>query len=162
MSKFIKAAPNVQEQEAKNRANQRSMMVLLFGFVFALIGGYLCSDNYRWLSKGTEAIGKVTGHNSSDNLRCPIVQFTAANGQQVTFTSRRCSTGGIADKGQEISVMYLADNPHMADLKPGLGAWSLALLFLGIGVGLCGLFIRARFFSSPPAPAEQFITTNKE
>lgn len=133
--------------------------VMLFGIVCVAGAVYMASNNYRWLSKGTEATGTVIGHDSSEATRRPIVKFTTQDGQEITFTSIMGSSGGIADKGEQITVVYMSDNPSLADLKPGIRSWGFSIIFMLTGLGTCYLYIR-QWFKRPTL--EEVVTTNRE
>jgi hypothetical protein len=119
--------------------------------LFLACGAYLCHDNYRWITQGVEAEGVVIDHHLSGRERLPVVQFTTAQGRSITFTA---SSGGRRERSA-VKVMYMADDPQVADIKPGLGAWAFAMVFVAIGAVMCFAVIRQRMAPTPVTGIEQ-------
>lgn len=119
----------------------------LVGLVFFAVGAFLCYENYRWLTTGTETTGTIINYTTSrssdgDVSYYPVVQFHAPNGEAINFKAS-LGTGSIPEIRKQVAVMYMADNPSKADIKPGTAAWLFAGVFGFIGLGVVWLCARS-------------------
>jgi len=97
----------------------------------------------RFESQALRAQGVVVDHrfsrsddSSSGGTYCPIVRFTAADGQRIEFAGGVCSQPRAENVGDTVAVLYRGDDPRDARIDSFLTRW-LAVMVVG---GLGGVF----------------------
>ena len=72
------------------------------------------------------------------NIYCPVVEFTAPDGQLVRFVSDFGTRPASHKVGQIVDVMYNPSNPQEAEIPSGLARWLITgiLVFMGL-IALC-------------------------
>ena len=136
-----------------------TLLLLCVGGLFAAGGAWLGWRNYTLERDGLEATGRVVElaekceTDPEDGYSCtyaPVVQFRTQAGQQVTFRSRYFRNPPAYQVGETVTVLYLPEDPHHAEIR-GSGR-ILDGLFLALGgalilIGLVGLYgaIRSPF-----------------
>jgi len=142
------------------------MTLLLFSLgILALIGaGIAWVRRGQFMAYAVEAKGKVVGHVSSNVSRpsspgtagptdsfegrtgssSPIVEFQTPSGKVIRFTSGLSSF----EAGEDITVLYLPDNPNRAEVKNSFAQTGWILIVAALGVALCGAGLLLRSFPS--------------
>lgn len=133
--------------------------------MFVAVGGlgilaalFLYMRGRKFLSTALSAQGRladnVAGTDSEGGtVYYPVVEFTAADGQQVRFQGSVGSSRPKYQPGQAVPVRYSPTNPQDARLPGVFGMWFLPLLFgvMGIGFAAGGVFWLA---AAPSADTE--------
>jgi 4-amino-4-deoxy-L-arabinose transferase-like glycosyltransferase len=110
---------------------------LLFIF-FIVLFLYFANRDYQLQQEGVSAVGMVIGleESSSGEDGCcvysPVVEFTA-DGQTYTFESSNASDPPRYKVGEQVTVVYLPENPQRAEVEGGSFWWlwaGLAVLFV--------------------------------
>jgi hypothetical protein len=135
--------------------------LVLVGVLLLIGAGVAWMRRGQFLSAAVEAPGDVVGHVSSDVSRpappgssrpidsapgrtgssSPIIEFRTREGRLVRFTSGLSSF----EAGQDITVLYLPDNPERAEVKNPFAqtGWILIMAVLGVGLVIGGWFLRS-------------------
>ncbi len=120
-----------------------SFFLLLFGSLFAGIGGFIWSSAQPY-SDGVLAAGTVVDHDQRSGgdgtTWASVVQFETQDGQEITFVGS-VSSSSRAAIGSQVRVSYRPEDPFGARNLDDAGA-TLGLVFMGIGlVALTGTVI---------------------
>lgn len=106
-----------------------------------LLGAIAIAVNQqRFQSQALHAQGVVVDHSfsrsddsSSGGTYCPIVRFTAADGQQIEFAGGVCSQPRAENVGDTVAVLYRGDDPHDARIDSFLTRWLAVMVVGGLG-----------------------------
>ncbi|MGY0022808.1 DUF3592 domain-containing protein [Streptomyces sp. cg35] len=145
---------------------------IAFGALFLAIGLVLGGMSVSLAVSGKHAEGTVvhmewssgTSSGSSRKSRGsgpsahPVVLFTPAGGESVTFRSSAGSNPPAYDVGDRVDVLYRADDPEDAQIDGFLSMWLLPLIFSGIGLVILAIATafavarrrRSRVAGAPP------------
>ena len=108
------------EQEISTKKNNVKLWggaLLLGALVLFIVGGYPLLKQIALDGFGVEVTGTVVGVSGADRIKTPIVQFTAADGEQYTFKSYYGSRNIGFAEGEEVQMRYLAFNPQIAEVN---------------------------------------------
>ena len=126
----------------------------LVAFVLLLIASYVISSERRFAAEAASTTGVVTDQDVSrdsdgDASYHPVITFTTAGGERVTFRSRAGRNPPAFDIGDTVGVRYPAANPEEARTATFFGLYGgsfvtglLAIIFSAIG--FTWLFIERR------------------
>ena len=146
----------------------------LGGLAFIAVGGagilaalVLYLRGRRFLATALSAQGTVVENVASSGdeggtVYQPVIDFTAADGQQVRFTGSVASSPPKYQPGQVVTVKYSPTNPQKAKLPGIFGMWFLPLLFGTMGIGFAGggvLWLNAGPSSDEGAAAPGVVTS---
>jgi hypothetical protein len=115
---------------------------LIFIFFIALFL-YFANRDYQLEQAGVSAVGIVVGLEESETAESgccvysPIVEFKV-DGQTHTFGSSNASDPPQYEIGEQVTVIYLPENPQQAEIEGGISwlLWAgLAALFVIILIG---------------------------
>ena len=107
-----------QEKTAKKSNVKFLAIALLLGaLVLFAVGGYPLAKQVALDTLGLEVTGTVVEVSGEDRVKTPIVQFTAADGQQYTFKSYYGNQNIRFAKGEQVPMRYLAANPQIAEIN---------------------------------------------
>ncbi|MGQ0657944.1 MAG: DUF3592 domain-containing protein [Chromatiales bacterium] len=134
---------------------ERAMdFVTVLSGIFALIGAAMLVLAGRQLAKrraflrgSTTAPGKIVAvievPQGIEVSYFPKVAFRTAAGRKVTFQSEVGGSGSHRRIGEKVTVRYLPDQPHRAEIDSFLSLWLPTLVFsvLGGALALVGLGI---------------------
>ena len=134
---------------------QIRIILLLFGPLMILGGGYAGHKTFVLLHDGIRTPGTVVSLESrwSNNgnhgsyTYYPVVNFTTRDGQINRFTDNTGANPPMYQAGNQVTVIYLADNPaKSAIIDHGLGNWIMpgVLILLGGVSWFAGTRIRSR------------------
>jgi hypothetical protein len=121
-------------------------IALAIGAVLLLISLKLWTNTRSFVARATTTQGVVTeiiavrdNDGGSDTYK-PVVQFTTADGQAVTFTSSFSSRPSAYDVGQTVPVLYIPGKAHEARIEGFGSLWMGPLILAGLGAmfGLIG------------------------
>ncbi|MBO1331711.1 DUF3592 domain-containing protein [Streptomyces sp. VRA16 Mangrove soil] len=146
---------------------------IAFGSLFLVIGLIMAGVSVSFVAGAERARGRVvslewssgdtgggyrTSRSSNGPTAHPVVEFTPAGGGLTTFHSSTGSNPPAYDVGEEVEVLYRADDPHDAQINGFVSLWLLPLIFTGIGLVIGGigtavaLASRRRGRRAPAAP----------
>ena len=117
-----------------------SIMFAGLGIIMLAIGAFLLIREKAFLSNDLSATATVTslasGLDSSGNpVKCPVVNFTAANGQAVYYdASDFCANPPRYQIGQTIQVLYDPQNPNNVQFSGFVGEFGEGILFTFLGL----------------------------
>jgi hypothetical protein len=114
---------------------------LLFAFVgtiFLLVGLVIVATFLAGLPQPARAEGRVVDYDESEDGYRAIVEFTAADGQRITFVDSTSSDARIYRLEQAVEVVYDPQGPRRTARINSFpaGLWVLPVVFVGLG----GLF----------------------
>lgn len=121
-----------------------STLLKLVRLAFPLIGAGLligAAFTYRntasFLAEAEHADGVVIdlyrSRSGDSNTTRPVVRFTAADGEQVEFTSSFGSNPPAYSRGDEVRVLYRPSRPHDAEIDGFFALWGVTSILGGIG-----------------------------
>ena len=104
-----------------------------------LSGGIVSLLKRRKQNAGSlSATGVVTafarGMGRSGYIYYPQVQFAISSGQAFRFQSSAGSSRAEYGVGQEVKVLYCADNPQQAEIDSASSLWLLPGIMIGMGI----------------------------
>ncbi len=107
-----------QEESTKKSSIKLWGVALLLGaLVLFVVGGYPLLKQIALDGFGVEVTGTVVEVAGADQVKTPIVQFTAADGEQYTFKSYYGNKNIRFAIGEEVQMRYLAINPQIAEIN---------------------------------------------
>lgn len=114
---------------------------LLFAFVgtiFLIVGLSIGASFLAGLPQPARAEGRVVDYDESDGGYRAIVEFTAADGQRITFVDSASSDSRLYRLEQTVEVAYDPARPRRTARINSfpVGLWLLPVVFVGLG----GLF----------------------
>ena len=104
------------------------------------IGAFLLIREVAFLSNDLSATATVTSlasdlDSSGNPVKCPVVNFTAANGQAVHYdASDFCANPPRYQLGQTIQVLYDPQNPNNVQFAGFVGEFGEGFLFTFLGL----------------------------
>jgi hypothetical protein len=110
--------------------------VLLIGLAVCASGGIYGAHSINDLARAQHAAGSVVRVDKIGTTYQPVVKFTTAAGQQITFTDSVGSSPPSHKPGDTVDVVYAPDHPDGAKI------YSLPTIALQIGLP----FLCAGFF----------------
>jgi hypothetical protein len=130
----------------------------LIGSIFTVVGlGLLiaCSivtlKSQKFIKEAMRAPGEVvsmSAHTSTSSSKsgsrtsttyAPVVHFTTAEGKEITFTSGVSSSPPAFDTGDQVTVLYMRDDPNHAEVDSFMALWFASLITGGIGTVFTGI-----------------------
>jgi hypothetical protein len=122
----------------RHRSFSDLMPWLLFGFVgtiFLVVGLAIGAAFMSGLPQPAKAEGRVVDYEESDGGYRAIVEFTAADGQRITFVDSTTSNSRIYRMEQTVEVAYDPAGPRRTARINSLplAMWSLPIVFVGLG-----------------------------
>ena len=126
-----------------------SRIFIGIGILMLATGALLFIQELTFLSHAVSTeptvFSLVSGQNSTgDPVQCPVVAFTAANGQAIDYeASDFCANPPRYDVGQQIQVLYDPQNPSDVQISGFVGEFGLAALLalLGLPLFLLGVWL---------------------
>jgi Protein of unknown function (DUF3592) len=120
----------------------RSLSILFagIGIIMLAIGAFLLVREMAFLSNDLSATATVTSlasdlDSSGNPVKCPVVNFTAANGQAVYYdASDFCANPPRYQVGQTIQVLYDPQNPKDVQFSGFVGEFGEGILFAFLGL----------------------------
>ena len=114
---------------------------LLFALIFLAVAGVLAWNTAAFLARAVQTEGTVVELAATgDGLFRPIIRFTTAGGETITFPAAQASTPPAYDIGETVGVAYDPARPRDARLKTGYLLEAIfagfAALFGAIGGGI--------------------------
>ena len=112
-----------------------SIMFAGLGIILLAIGAFLLIREQAFLSNDLSATATVTSlasdlDSSGNPVKCPVVNFTAANGQAVYYdASDFCANPPRYQVGQTIRVLYDPQNPNHVQFAGFVGEFGEGILF---------------------------------
>lgn len=105
---------------------------LLLGAAFA----YRSTSTFLAESAKTEGtVVDFVARRSNDSITYrPVVQFTSQSGEEIEFVSSSGSNRPGYSAGQNVTVLYRADNPHDAAIDGFFSLWGVSLILALLGV----------------------------
>lgn len=126
--------------------------ILIIGLLFVLIallvlvgGAVTAVKQSRQFAARTAATGKVVGvvkrvfKPGSAGSFCPVVEFTAANGEVVRFESDFGTMPASHRVGQAIAVRYNPADSTQAEIDSAASRWLEPGCMIGMGLGFLAL-----------------------
>ncbi|MBK9210264.1 MAG: DUF3592 domain-containing protein [Anaerolineales bacterium] len=110
----------MMEQEKPAKKNSIKLLgfgLLLGALVLFIVGGYPLIKQIALDGFGLEVTGTVVEVAGGDQVKTPIVQFTAADGKQYTFKSYYGNKNIRFSIGEDVQMRYLALNPQIAEIN---------------------------------------------
>ncbi len=101
----------------KNNVKFWAVALLLGALLLFIVGGYPLAKQIALDGFGVEVTGTVVGISGADRIKTPIVQFTAADGEQYTFKSYYGNRNISFVEGEEVQMRYLAARPQIAEVN---------------------------------------------
>jgi Protein of unknown function (DUF3592) len=117
-----------------------SIMFAGLGIILLAIGAFLLIREKAFLSNDLLATATVTSlasdlDSSGNPVKCPVVNFTAANGQAVDYdASDFCANPPRYQVGQTIQVLYDPQNPNNVQFSGFVGEFGEGFLFTFLGL----------------------------
>ena len=117
-----------------------AIMFAGIGIVMLVIGAFLLIREKAFLSNDLSATATVTSlaadlDSSGNPVKCPVVNFTAANGQAVSYdASDFCANPPRYQVGQTIQVLYDPQNPNNVQFSGFVGEFGVGMLFTFLGL----------------------------
>jgi cytochrome c oxidase assembly protein Cox11 len=106
-----------EKPSKKNNIKFWAVALLLGALLLFAVGGYPLFKQIALDTIGLEVTGTVVGVAGADRIRTPIVEFTAADGEQYTFKSHYGNRNIRFVIGEEVQMRYLAFNPQIAEIN---------------------------------------------
>ncbi|MGW6026183.1 DUF3592 domain-containing protein [Streptomyces sp. NPDC055099] len=130
-----------------------SFGAIAFGTLFTVIGLILAGVSISFLADAERAKGTVVAlewrsdssgtsrknQGSNEPVAYPVVEFTSSDGTPRTFESSMGSNPPSYDRGEQVEVLYRADDPEDARINGFVSLWLLPLIFGGIGLVIAGV-----------------------
>lgn len=124
-------------------------LLILGGFVFTAIGGFLTYQQRSMEQQGIAVPGQVIdlqeNYDSDGSTYTPVVQFKTKSGQTVEFTSTYSSNPPAYQVGQNVTVVYLPDQPEQAVIQ---GEGQLLRIIFMISGGVTALVGASLFWTT--------------
>jgi hypothetical protein len=119
------------------------VLILLFGAIFAGVGGYFASKSLSFSHDSARTEGTVVRHERSGDKgsRVPIIQYTVdGNTHEVRGD---ISSGSPPSLKSKLNILYKTADPSQAQIDSFVQRWLFPLIFGGIGglVTLVGLIV---------------------
>lgn len=146
---------HVVQMQVRGRGARRwiTFGAIAFGTLFTVIGLILAGVSISFLADAERAKGTVvalewrsdssgTSHKNRGNdepAAYPVVEFTSADGTPRKFQSSTGSNPPSYDRGEQVEVLYRADDPEDARINGFVSLWLLPLIFGGIGLVIAGI-----------------------
>ena len=107
-----------QEKPTKKNGFRFWGIALLLGaLILFAVGGYPLLKQIALDVFGVEVTGTVAEVSGGDQVKTPIVQFTATDGNQYTFKSYYGNKNIRFAVGEKVQMRYLALNPQIAEIN---------------------------------------------
>jgi hypothetical protein len=128
-------------------------VALLVGAVWTFFSQQHQAEN-RATASGivVELVSRITTSGRS-SMYCPVVEFTAASGEKIKFTSEFGTLPASHKIGQSVSVRYDAADPQKAEVDSTTTRWLGPLVFVFMGVVTCCLGVSFLAFYTMLGPA---------
>jgi hypothetical protein len=117
-----------------------AIFVLSFGLpgLGLLLGSFFAfNSTQNFLEKSVTATGTVIDlrleYSEDSNVYYPLVKFQTENGKEIKFKSSFGTNPPAYQVGEEVSIIYLPDNPNKAQINSFWSLWFLSILLLGMG-----------------------------
>jgi len=121
------------------------LYVVLFGLIFFGIGAGLTYRQHAMEARGVETEGRVVSLSQScDDDGCtysPVVRFNTRGGQSITFESSYSSSPPAYDVGEQVTIIYLPDDPEKAVIQGEGQLFRIIFMIVGGGVIIFGLWV---------------------
>jgi Protein of unknown function (DUF3592) len=117
-----------------------ALMFAGIGIIMFAIGAFLLIREKAFLSNDLSATATVTSlasdlDSSGNPVKCPVVNFTAANGQAIHYdASDFCANPPRYQVGQTIQVLYDPQNPNNVQFSGFVGEFGEGMLFTFLGL----------------------------
>jgi cytochrome c oxidase assembly protein Cox11 len=108
----------MEQEKSTKKINVKfwAVALLLGALLMFGVGGYPLVKQIALDGFGVKATGMVVEVAGGDRVKTPIVQFTTADGEQVTFKSYYGNKNIRFATGEEVEMHYLAVNPQIAEI----------------------------------------------
>lgn len=128
---------------SQKQSNKSVFYVGLFfgilGIVFAGVSYFVSQSTRDFLARAVKTEGEVirfgSGMKDGSTYYYPVVEFTC-NDRPVEFQSTSGSSPAAYDKGEQVEVYYLADNPKKAKINDWWPLWGMSFIFGLLGGAL--------------------------
>lgn len=112
---------------------------MLFGLVFAGIGGWFYWSDRELANSGTHTQGTVVDLQSSRNsdgdmTYKPVVEFSDRNGTRFQFVERIASSPPSFSRGEKVDLIYDPEDPENAMIDSFTTRYLFPLVFGGFGL----------------------------
>jgi hypothetical protein len=155
MGVVIRVFSSYKGSEHCNKERVTTMITFLsrifggIGILMLAVGAFLVVQEQTFLGHAVPTsatvFSLVPGRNSSgEPVQCPVVAFTAANGQTIDYeASDFCANPPRYQVGQPIQVLYDPQNPSEVQFSGFVGEFGLAALLtlLGLPLFLLGVWM---------------------
>ncbi len=101
----------------KNNIKFWAGALLLGALILFVVGGYPLLKQIALDGFGLEVTGTVIDTTGGDQVKTPIVQFTATDGEQYTIKSSYGNRNIRFAVGEDVQMRYLAVNPQIAEIN---------------------------------------------
>ncbi|HEX3395909.1 MAG TPA: DUF3592 domain-containing protein [Steroidobacteraceae bacterium] len=142
-SEQILATPERRANDAKQQQTLKrwAPMFILFGVLLLALSLFLGRNLIRLENAGLRSAGTVESleatHSDNNTTYHPVVQFATARGDHVRFRDSVGSNPPSFHVGDQVTVLYLADDTHSAIIDRGPVNWLPPGLTLLFGALLC-------------------------
>lgn len=109
----------MEQEKTTKKSNVKfwAVALLLGALILFIVGGYPLAKQIALDGFGLEVTGTVVDTAGGDQVKTPIVQFTAADGEQYTFKSSYGNRNIRFSVGEKVQMRYLASNPQIAEIN---------------------------------------------
>ncbi len=104
------------EEETKKTGNRYSIILLVVGLFTLLLSGLFLGRQLALDLFGTPTIG-IVSRDIGGSTKSPIIDFTTADGQEVTFRSWHSTNFIVYHAGEEVDIVYLPAYPKIAEVR---------------------------------------------
>jgi hypothetical protein len=142
-SEQIRATPEWRAKDAKQQVTQKrwAPMFLLFGVSLLALSLFLGRNLIRLENGGLRSPGTVASleamHSDNSTTYHPVVEFATVRGDHVRFRDSVGSNPPSFHVGDQVTVLYLANDTHSAIIDRGLVNWLPPGATLLFGALLC-------------------------
>jgi len=123
-------------------------LLLALGAVCLLLGAYLANQTLNFSNDAVQATGEVVRYLESRDgdktLYRPMVRFTTASGDIVTFAGQLSSGSKRFEIGAQVPLLYPFGMPTQARISTFTDNWAGATIaaIVGLVALIAGIFIR--------------------
>ena len=143
-------------------------VALAVGALMLFITLALWNKTRHFIARAATAPGVVTelievrDNDGSASTFKPVVKFTTASGQLVSFTSSYSSRPPAYDVGENVTVLYSPGNANDARIKGFASLWLGTLILLGLGLAFSGIGASIVYAARASVKKQRYLQANGE